>query len=200
MGAVAAVQVVDVGSVGRDAASRRTQVPPSSINDLMPIVRPFLPHEWELYRELRLAALADTPDAFGSTLAREAAFGDQEWIARLATGATSARDLPLMAEDEGRAVGLAWARIGPDDPGTVALYQVWVHPDARRRGVGRLLLDAAMAWAKDAGAAVMELDVALGPASAFAFYRRAGFVEVGETRPLRPGSELLQQAMRRSLA
>src|SRR5215212_5773953 len=92
-------------------------------------VRPFQSHEWRLYRELRLNALRDAADAFGSTLAREEAFPDQEWIRRLAVGAASSLDLPLVAEESGRAVGLAWVRIDAADLGTATLYQVWVHPE-----------------------------------------------------------------------
>jgi len=32
-------------------------------------VREFLPDEWQTYRALRLRSLAESPDAFGSTLA-----------------------------------------------------------------------------------------------------------------------------------
>jgi len=37
----------------------------------MPIVRKFASDEWRLYRMLRLAALEESPDAFGSTVAHE---------------------------------------------------------------------------------------------------------------------------------
>ena len=163
----------------------------------MPSVRRFQSHEWQLYRDLRLAALRDAPDAFGSTLAREEAFSEQEWIARLAAGAGSPLDHPIVAEDDaGNAVGLAWARIEPADVHTAKLYQVWIHPDARRQHIGAELLASAIRWAKEAGAHAIELHVALGPDSAFAFYKRAGFVVSGECSPLRPGSERLQQPMR----
>jgi GNAT superfamily N-acetyltransferase len=163
----------------------------------MPSVRRFEPNEWPLYRELRLAALRDAPHAFGSTLEREAAFPEEEWITRLAVGTASPLNYPMVAEDDSRRpVGLAWARIDPADTNTATLYQVWVHPAARRQHIGSALLASALDWARDAGACAMELHVALGPGSAMSFYRRAGFLEDGPPTPLRPGSELLQQSMR----
>jgi ribosomal protein S18 acetylase RimI-like enzyme len=163
---------------------------------IIPSVRAFQPDEWPLYRELRLEALRDAPDAFGSTLARERAFPEQEWKARLAAAAKSGRDLPLVAEVSGRAVGLVWVRIDEKDASTATLFQLWVHPAFRRAGVGRALLEAATAWARGAGATTMSLCVATGAQSAIQFYRRLGFVESGEPSPLRPQSSLSQQPMR----
>jgi ribosomal protein S18 acetylase RimI-like enzyme len=165
----------------------------------MHTVRPFQPHEWRLYRELRLEALRDAPNAFGSTLARESAFPDELWIDRLARGAASALDRPLVAEESGRGVGLAWARIHADDLRTATLYQVWVHPEARRRGIGQSLLSSAMAWAQEAGATKMVLSVSRAADSAVEFYRGAGFAEEGEASSLRADSDILQQPMWRSL-
>jgi ribosomal protein S18 acetylase RimI-like enzyme len=89
--------------------------------------------------------------------------------------------------------------VDPNDSSTAALYQVWVHPEARGRAIGQRLLDSAMSWAREVGAMAMVLSVATGPDSALEFYRRAGFAEIGETTPLREGSILLQQQMRRTL-
>ncbi|HEX2229661.1 MAG TPA: GNAT family N-acetyltransferase, partial [Candidatus Binatia bacterium] len=59
-----------------------------------PWIRTFAPHEWETYRDLRLRALADSPDAFGGTLAVEKRRRDTEWANRLISGVESRCDLP----------------------------------------------------------------------------------------------------------
>ncbi|MEP7000527.1 MAG: GNAT family N-acetyltransferase [bacterium] len=158
--------------------------------------RRFAPHEWRLYRELRLRALRDAPDAFGSTFAREDGFPDTEWIARMSAGAASSWNFPMLVEEGDRAIGLAWVRIEPEDPTNATLFQVWVDPDFRRRGAGATLLTAAIEWARTAGAQHLLLSVALGHGSALAFYKTAGFSEVGGPTVLRPDSQVLQQAMR----
>jgi GNAT superfamily N-acetyltransferase len=164
-----------------------------------PTVRRFAAHEWRVYRALRLHALRDAPDAFGSTLAREEAFPEDEWAQRLERAAKSPTELPLVVEDDARPIGLAWACIDPDDAEVAALYQVWVDPMYRRRGVGRLVIDSALDWARSSGVRQMLLSVALGPGSALDFYRHLGFVEIGAPVPLRSGSAFCKQTMRRTL-
>jgi ribosomal protein S18 acetylase RimI-like enzyme len=169
------------------------------VNVSSPTVRRFAANEWRIYRALRLQALRDAPDAFGSTLAREEAFPDEEWIRRIETGAGSPLDFPLVVEDDTRPIGLAWARIAADDREVAELYQVWIDPAYRRRGVGHRMIDATLDWARSAGVRQMHLAVALGSDSALDFYRRLGFVETGDPVPLRDGSTTLKQEMRRTL-
>jgi ribosomal protein S18 acetylase RimI-like enzyme len=164
-----------------------------------PRVRRFAPDEWRTYRDLRLRALAESPDAFGSTLALERARPDAEWARRLDTGARSSSELPLVAERGGDAVGLAWGRLAGEEPGVAHLYQVWVAPQHRGHGVGRLLLDAVVAWARAAGAHTLALDVTCGDTPAMRLYTRAGCQPAGELAPLRPGSPLQVQPLRLAL-
>jgi GNAT superfamily N-acetyltransferase len=167
--------------------------------DSAPTVRRFAASEWRVYRALRLHALRDAPDAFGSTLAREEAFPDDEWLQRLARAAESPTELPLVVEDDARPIGLAWARIDPDEADVAELYQVWVDPAHRRCGVGRLVIDSTLDWARASGVRQVVLSVALGPGSALEFYHRLGFVAVGVPTPLRSGSTSQKQMMLRRL-
>lgn len=163
-------------------------------------VRPLRPHEWPLYRDLRLRSLADAPDAFGSTHVQEAARPDAAWAARLDAARLSGRDLPLVAECSGEAAGLAWVKLDEAEPPCANLYQVWVAPSVRGLGVGTALLEAATQWARDAGAAALRLGVTWDDSAAVRLYRRAGFEPVGPLEPLRDGSALQSQPMRLDLA
>lgn len=160
-----------------------------------PVIRSFESHEWRVYRALRLQALADTPDAFGSTLAREEKFPDAEWAERLRAGSDTRWNLPVLAEVGSEPSGLAWGRVERSSPERADLYQMWVHPSARCLGVGTLLLDAVIVWAKQAGAQYLALGVSCGDTPANRLYSRAGFKPIGEPVPLRPGSPVRARDM-----
>ena len=164
-----------------------------------PVIRSFASHEWNSYKKLRLGALADSPDAFGGTLDQEKDRSDSEWSNRLASGVASRSDLPLVAEVGREPIGLAWGRIEISSLDVAHLYQMWVAPSYRRLGVGRMLLEAVIAWAKAANACYLALGVTCGDSPAMRLYVRAGFEPVGDPEPLRPGSELLAQPMRLTL-
>ena len=159
------------------------------------LVRRFEASEWHIYRELRLRALAESPDAFGSTLALEQVRTDEEWQARLSAGTSSPSDLPLLGMAGGEAAGLAWAKVDSSNPSAVNLFQMWVAPEHRGTGLGAELLHQAIAWARARGAATLNLDVTLSDSPAVSLYRKAGFVPSGQPKPLRLDSSLLAQAM-----
>ena len=159
------------------------------------VVRAFSPHEWRSYRAIRLTALADSPMAFGSTLAKESNLSDAEWESRLARGCASAMEQPLVADVDGQPVGLAWVRIESSDPALANLYQMWVAPGFRGRGIGRALLAAAIEWSRLARAAAIELGVTCDT-RAMRMYSAAGFEPLAEPAPPYPGAQFLGQRMR----
>ncbi|MFC5478976.1 GNAT family N-acetyltransferase [Massilia suwonensis] len=158
-------------------------------------VRRLAAHEWPLYRALRLRALTDAPDAFGMTLAEAQLRTETDWAWVLNLGASSNRDLPLVAEVAGNAAGMAWAKVDAHDAARVNLYQVWVAPEYRGHGVAAALLDAALAWARATGARAMRLGFVCGNEAARRLYVRAGFRDLGEPEPQRPDSSRMEQMM-----
>jgi ribosomal protein S18 acetylase RimI-like enzyme len=159
------------------------------------VIRNFLPHEWELYRGLRLRSLADAPDAYGSTLAAEQERPGAVWAERLALACRSGRDDPLVAELDGVAAGLVWAKFDTAEPAVVNIFQMWVAPELRGHGIAKALLREAIAWARANGARAVQLGVETGNAAAVQLYARAGFAATGIPAPLRDGSHLLEQVM-----
>jgi ribosomal protein S18 acetylase RimI-like enzyme len=141
-------------------------------------VRVLTPGDWRLWRELRLAALAEAPYAFGSRLADWQGDGDREerWRARLAIpGAVN-----LVAMLAGTAVGMASGI--PDAPGTAELISMWISPAARGRGAGDALVAAVERWARELPAARLRLAVAPGNQHAVALYLRHGRTRAGASR------------------
>jgi GNAT superfamily N-acetyltransferase len=166
-------------------------------------IRRFAPHEWPAYRALRLRSLADAPHAFGSSLSAEEAWAHELWMARLTAAAVSGRDCPLVAESsgpDGAMLGLVWAKCDAEDASIVNLFQMWVAPEARGRGVAAALLDEAVAWAHSIQARLVQLGVVCSNEPAIQLYLRKGFRDVGVPEPIRPGSALLEQTMHLSLA
>lgn len=156
-----------------------------------PQVRRLRPDEWPAYRSIRLRALLDAPDAFGSTRGREAAFADEEWQTR----ANPPDDAVFVADGPDELVGMAIGAPAPSNPGAAALFGMWVAPGARRLGVGQALIEAVQAWAIDAGYHRLGLGVTTTNSAAIALYERLGFVATGDRYPLRAGSDLTFQMM-----
>jgi GNAT superfamily N-acetyltransferase len=83
----------------------------------------------------------------------------------------------LVAEHRGELLGLCTAyldmnsvRFGP----RCWVEDLAVSPDHRSQGVGKALLDAAKAWARERGATHLELDSAETRVDAHRFYEREG--------------------------
>jgi ribosomal protein S18 acetylase RimI-like enzyme len=153
--------------------------------------------DWPRLREIRLRALADAPDAFGSTLERETAAAEADWIAWI-QGWDDATNHVVAAVEDDRWIALAVGSSTDGDP-VAHLYAMWVEPAARGRGIGRSLLDAIVAWAAARGAEALELGVTEGNTAADALYRAAGFTDTGRAEPLREGSPFTLRVLRRPL-
>ncbi len=135
-------------------------------------------------------ATADDADAFALVVAAVAEEG--RWIATeppvdVAKRAALVREsrargdrLFVLEDDDGRVVGcLGLHQVGAR--GVVSLGMCIV-ADARGRGGGRLLMDAAMAWLQDSEMHKVELEVWPDNERAIALYERYGFEVEGLRR------------------
>ena len=137
--------------------------------------------DWSALRDVRLRALADSPDAFGSTLEREAAFNDadwQEWARDAAAGSAETCFLAWL-DDEPVGIVAAYAEEGRDH---LHLIAMWVAAEARRQGFGRALIEAIVSWSAESETPTIRLDVMLGNVEARRLYESFGFAPTGRTK------------------
>lgn len=150
------------------------------------------------FKATRLAALQDTPTAFGSTYANESARTDAEWVER-ARRANGARSVAFLANDRGTYCGIAAGVVDDADPRRAYLVSMWVAPSHRERGVGRVLVTAVWNWACAQKFRELVLEVTDINARAIAFYEKLGFVATGKTRPYDNDPALTELEMTRPI-
>jgi len=91
--------------------------------------------------------------------------------------------LLLQEDEDGRARGLAIVRAARA-PGVALederaeISDLWVDPDARRRGIGRALAEASLAWVRQRGVERVTVRVAVANAEGQAFWRALGFADL----------------------
>jgi ribosomal protein S18 acetylase RimI-like enzyme len=127
--------------------------------------------ETALARSIRLQALADARDAFGSTYEGEQERTPEEWAGWLSSRAV------FVAEDaSGAAVGLAaGAQRAGEPPGGAYLTSMWVHPACRGTGAADALVRAVISWANSEAISALCLDVVATNHRARQLYARNGF-------------------------
>jgi GNAT superfamily N-acetyltransferase len=153
-------------------------------------VRAVADGDWQLMRDVRLAALRDAPDAFGSSYAREATFTEQQWRDRI-----NRRSVTFFAYVTGIAEPAGLAGVYEED-GLAELVSMWVRPAARGRGVGEALVSAAVDWARDRRLGALYLWVTEANEGARRLYQRCGFTATEETQPLPSNPSLTEIRMR----
>jgi ribosomal protein S18 acetylase RimI-like enzyme len=147
-------------------------------------LRLLAPNDWELWREIRLRALADAPEAFGSTKSDWVDADQRRWQQRLS-------DVPfnVVAFARDVAVGQVSGTI-EDRDGCVELISMWVAPSGRGSGIADALVTAVKNHARQGGANAVRLSVRRSNTRAIRLYERAGFVPASD-----PGDEPDEIAM-----
>ncbi len=151
------------------------------------------PADWQVWRELRLAALAEAPAAFGSQLADWQDAVEERWRDRLAIPGS----VNFVALLEGKPAGMASGV--PGEGGMPELISMWVSPAGRGKGIGDRLVQAVAQWARSQGAAALRLEVAEDNEQAAALYRRNGFTDTGQHAGPMPDGIRMEKVMVKQL-
>lgn len=145
----------------------------------MVVVRALAPDEWRQLRSIRLAALHHDPTAFARTHEEEAGYESERWQGRAAGGPDNQN---FVATEGDVFVGLVAAH-RPTSEGPTELVSMWVSPEVRGRGVGRLLVEAVISWAADFDPPSVELWVTNGNRPAIGLYESCGFSVTEDVQP-----------------
>jgi GNAT superfamily N-acetyltransferase len=130
---------------------------------------------WRRWREVRLAALADSPASFGSAVEDERVIAEDGWRELV-------RDAAVFVATAGDGVAGAVAGLYRDSAEDRGLGAMWVTPQWRGRGVAGMLVAAVAAWSRSGNAVRVGLWVPDDNARARRFYEREGFRVTGKRR------------------
>ena len=155
-------------------------------------------HNLARFIEVRLRALQESPWAFGSTYARESAFTDEEWQARLARW-NGVRGVGYLAIEDGVTFGIAGALADEEDPTRAVLVSMWTAPANRRKGLGRSLVEEILGWASRRGIRVLQLMVTSRNDGAMQFYEKLGFARTGRVEPYPNDPSMVEYEMARAI-
>jgi ribosomal protein S18 acetylase RimI-like enzyme len=140
--------------------------------------------DWQQFRDIRLMALRDSPDAFVATADQEAGLDEQTWRDRMR------RACRLVAERDGAPLGVV--SLGQGDPEhscTGELFGLWVAPEGRGTRVAWQLVEAGAARALADGHKNLGYWVGTSNGPAVAFASSFGFRPTGTRRPMRVANE-----------
>ena len=132
--------------------------------------------DWQLLRDIRLRALADSPEAFLETVEHASTFPESQWRNRASPSDTQASFL----RDDG--TGMVSCFVA-GDPSTVFLVAMWVAGAERGTGLARDLVEQVVTWARDHGAARVCLSVEAENGRAARLYEKCGFVGTNDPPP-----------------
>jgi ribosomal protein S18 acetylase RimI-like enzyme len=140
--------------------------------------------DWAQYRDVRLAALQESPEAFVATFEEESALDEAAWRERMR------RSRRLVAASGGNVVGVvSIGRAGQEEDNAGELFGLWVTPAERGSGVAWQLVQAGAAQARADGRSHLAYWVGTDNGAAVAFASSFGFRPTDTRRPMRVTSE-----------
>ena len=144
--------------------------------------------------------LADTPQAYITTLEEAEAYPDSVWRDRAKTGSVGVREATFLGFDGdvpiAMAIGLRKRRLRED---ILVIVSVYVSPAYRGTHVATDLMCSVESWGSDWKAPASSLWVAETNGRARAFYTKLGYLPTGDSMQMKPGSDRTEIRLEKGL-
>ena len=131
--------------------------------------------EGQLFKELRLASLKESPSAFLSTYESAMGRSRESWNTQADSTAEGKDRCTFIAFSDGFPVGIAAIYRDNKKKEEGEILQVWVSPDFRGRRVARELVETILQWSEENGFQRVLARVTPGNDRALRFYIKCGF-------------------------
>jgi RimJ/RimL family protein N-acetyltransferase len=138
-------------------------------------IRRAAPGDEPILRELRIAALTDSPSAFSSTLARELNRTAENWRSWIAPPSVTF----ILESAEHKPCGIVAGAPESSDPSIAMLMSMWVHRSHRGTGAASQLIASIQRWAVEVKCREVRLLVNEENPVARRCYERLGFRATG---------------------
>ena len=137
--------------------------------------------EGELFKNIRLQSLQESPYAFGSSYEAALERSPESWNEQADSTAQGSDRATFIAFEEGLPVGITALYRDQQKPDFGELLQVWVAPKYRGAGLAARILDTVIHWGKENGFRTILAGVTKDNERALRFYQKHGF-EVTDIR------------------
>jgi RimJ/RimL family protein N-acetyltransferase len=137
--------------------------------------------EGQLFKELRLASLKESPSAFSSTYESALGRSRKSWNEQADSTAEGKDRCTFIAFSDGFPVGIAAIYRDNKKKQEGEILQVWVSPDFRGSRVAGELVETILQWSEENGFQRVLAKVTPGNDRALRFYKKCGFDFAGST-------------------
>lgn len=134
----------------------------------------------EKYRNLRLEALREEPQAFGSSYKDHANLPIEEWEKWHSAYSEGQKSWIVFAENKGQLVGMLAAFKKDDTADSVQIIAMYVAKNSRGKGISKLLMNKLIEKLTKVPVKKAQLDVNTKQIAAVNLYKNFGFDIIGK--------------------
>jgi GNAT superfamily N-acetyltransferase len=147
--------------------------------------------EGQLFKEMRLASLSESPEAFSSTYESAVQRTWESWCEQADGTAVGSARATFIAFSDSTPVGIGAIYRDPSRENEGEMLQIWVAPDCRGSGIAQALINTLIQWCRENGICAVWAVITGGNRRARRFYEKCGFEPAEASSRDSPGSQVL---------